>query len=179
MKKTKKLTASALLCVLAVILGYVEASLLPQMPYGIKIGIGNTAVLAALYILGTGAAAAVAFSKAVLCAALYAGFAPMLYSLSGAALSVAVQAAAKKTGIFGIVGVSSLGAMFHNIGQILCAYVFMGRGVLYYLPVLMLCGAMGGIPTGLAAQIIIKKGGRNLGKSEISSSVAANTKGNS
>ncbi len=179
MKKTRKLTASAMLCVLAVILGYAEASLLPPMPSGIKIGIGNAAVLAALYILGTGAAAAVAFSKVVLCAALYAGFAPMLYSLAGAVLSVAVQAVAKKTGVFGIVGVSSLGAMFHNMGQIFCAYLFMGRGVLYYLPVLMLCGAVGGIPTGFAAQIIVKRGVRNLGKGEISSSVAANTKGNS
>lgn len=173
MKTTHSVARGALLTVLAAMLGFIEASVMPPSYGGIKIGIGNAAVLAALYTMNQKWAFLVGIGKVFLCAALYAGFAPMLYSLCGAVLSIAAQCLLKKTGLFSIVGVSSMGAMFHNTGQLLCAYFLMGRGVMAYFPFLMVCGAFGGLLTGILTKLIIERGGRFFGKEKLSAPVRA------
>ena len=87
--KTNKLTRSALLASLMLALGYVE-SLLPAFSAipGIKLGLANTVLLYAVYICGVKSAVALAVIKVLLSGFLFGSPAAMLYSASGAALSL-------------------------------------------------------------------------------------------
>lgn len=156
MIKTKDITRTAALTAVAVLLGYVE-SLFPPVAAGVKLGLANTVVLTSLYTQGVGKAWSIAVLKVLLCMMLFGNASAFLYSLSGALMSVFIMSIAKKTGQFSIIGVSSLGGAFHNMAQLLCAYFIIGKGVLFYMPVLLLSGVVCGILTGIAAHIIVKR----------------------
>ena len=80
----------------------------------------------------------------------------MLYSLAGGVLSFLVMALAKKAGLFSTKGVSALGGVFHNVGQILVAmFVLETAQLIYYLPVLIIAGTVSGVLIGLLAALII------------------------
>ena len=135
--KTNKLTRSALLASLMLALGYVE-SLLPAFSAipGIKLGLANTVLLSG-FLFGSPAA--------------------MLYSASGAALSLCAMLLLKRTGKFSPVGVSVAGAIAHNLGQCIAAACVIGISpVLAYFPMLLLSGAVTGLVTGTAAALVIK-----------------------
>lgn len=152
------MTRLALISSLAVLLGYIEQLFaFPAPVAGIKLGLGNIAVLIALFTVGGGGALAVSGIKVALCALLFGGGASFLYSLGGAALSLAVMWLLKKTSVFGIVGVSAAGGIFHNAGQLICAAWLLGNpGVFYYMPALALTGAVAGALTGVPAGITVK-----------------------
>jgi len=156
MIKTKEITRTAAFTAVAVLLGYVE-SLFPPIAAGVKLGLANTVVLTVLYTDGWKKAFAVSVLKVVLCMALFGSMTSFLYSVSGAVISFAVMLAAKKSGIFSLVSVSGLGGLFHNLAQLLCAYLIIGKGVAFYLPVLCISGIICGVLTGVAAQIIVKR----------------------
>lgn len=159
MIKVKTVARMAVLTALAVLLGYVEGLFPPPVAIpGIKLGLANVIIIMILYTLGTKQAWTVTVMKVSLCALLFGSATSFIYSLCGAALSLVIMMLAKKSDIFSVVGVSSLGGIFHNMGQLICAYFFIGKGALLHIPVLCLCGALCGVLTGLAAQIIIKRG---------------------
>lgn len=80
----------------------------------------------------------------------------MLYSLAGGVLSLLVMALLKKTDKFSPVGVSIAGGVGHNLGQILAALLMLGTGVLGYLPMLIILGAISGAIIGAVAALLIK-----------------------
>lgn len=165
MKSGKAVAQTALLTALAVLFGYIESLVPAFIPVaGVKLGLGNIAVVSALYLLGERRAWAVCVLKIFLCALLYGGFSPFLYSLCGGILSMVAMCIAKRTNLFSVSGVSGIGAIFHNVGQILCAGVILGKAVIYYLPVLIVTGGIGGFITGIVSAIIIKRGGELLGQ---------------
>ena len=57
-----------------------------------------------------------------------------------------------------IIGVSALGAVFFNVGQILVAVVMLNTPQLIftYLPVLMVSGVVTGVLTGVVAKMVMK-----------------------
>ena len=156
MIKTKDVTRTAAYVSVAVLLGYVE-SLFPPVAAGVKLGLANTVVIVSLYTQNVGKTWIIAILKVLLCMILFGNGAALLYSLSGAIASVFVMSIAKKTRQFSLIGISSLGGVFHNMAQLLCAYFVIGKGVLFYTPVLLVSGAVCGIFTGIAAQIIVKR----------------------
>lgn len=156
MINTKTITRTAAFAAAAVLLGYVE-SLFPPIAAGVKMGLANMVVLTVLYTQSLKESWTVAILKVILCTVLFGSAASFLYSLCGAVISLAAMAAAKKSGIFSLIAVSSLGGLFHNLAQLLCAYFIIGRGVLLHLPVLCLSGLLCGVLTGMASQIIIKR----------------------
>lgn len=160
---TKSVTRTAALTAAAVLLGYVE-SLFPPIAAGVKLGLANTVVLVAIYLYGAKKAWAVAIMKVILCASLFGSASSFIYSLSGAAVSLLVMLIAKKTKAFSIIAVSSLGGIFHNLAQLLCAYFFIGKGVLFYIPVLCLSGGVCGMLTGIAAKILVRRGSELFGE---------------
>ena len=163
MVNTRKITKLAAFISVAVILGYVE-SLFPPVAAGVKLGIANTVIIAALYIHGGKDAYIVSVLKVVLCMALFGSMTSFIYSLSGAVLSLSAMIIAKRSKNFSIISVSGLGGLCHNIAQFVCAYIIIGKGVLFYLPVLCLSGILCGVLTGIAAQLIIKRGREIFGK---------------
>jgi heptaprenyl diphosphate synthase len=81
-----------------------------------------------------------------------------IYSIAGAALSLAVMVVLKKMNFLSCVGVSVAGGVFHNVGQILVAMALLGTSaVVYYLVALAISGIISGILIGLCGALMIKK----------------------
>lgn len=163
MVNTRKITKLAAFVSVAVILGYVE-SLFPPVAAGVKLGIANTVVITVLYTHSGKDAWIVSILKVLLCMALFGSMTSFIYSLSGSVLSLLVMIIAKKSKSFSVVSVSGLGGLCHNLAQFVCAYIIIGKGVIFYLPVLCLSGIFCGVLTGIAAQLIIKRGREIFGK---------------
>lgn len=163
MIKTRYITKISAFVAVAVILGYVE-SLFPPIAAGVKLGIANIAVITVLYLYGCKEAFMVSLLKVILCMALFGSMTSFIYSLSGAILSLSVMIPAKKSRVFSLVSVSGLGGLCHNLAQFVCAYIIIGKGVLFYLPILCLSGIAAGVLTGIASGIIVKRGREIFGK---------------
>ena len=155
----RKIAYYGLLVALAFIFSYVE-SLFPinfGIP-GIKLGLANLVVIVALYIFGIKEAIAVSLIRIVLSGLTFSSIAAMAYSLAGGILSLAVMIIAKRLNKLSAMGVSVLGGVFHNVGQILVAIVVLETGsLIYYLPVLIISGLIAGIIIGILAAEVIKR----------------------
>ena len=158
MKKTKRLVLLAMLTAVAMILSYVE-SLLPSVGIpGVKMGLANIAVIFALFRFGWKEAAALSLVRVVLVSLLFGSVSAMLYSPAGAVLSLAVMALLRRIDRFSTVGISVAGGVAHNAGQILMAMLILQtKQLLGYLPVLAVSGIAGGVLTGLAAALLIRR----------------------
>ncbi|MGN0169927.1 MAG: Gx transporter family protein [Lachnospiraceae bacterium] len=157
--KTARVAYTGMMVALAFVLSYVEA-LIPislGIP-GAKIGLANLVIMVALYTIGTGQAFVLSMVRILLVGFTFGSMASMMYSLAGGLLSFAVMAAAKKWDCFTMTGVSILGGVFHNIGQILMAVAVVENGkLLYYLPVLLVFGVLAGVAIGMAASMVTKR----------------------
>lgn len=150
----KKVAYYGLLCALALIMSYLEM-LIPlhiAVP-GIKLGLANVVVLITLYSMGPKDAFYISFVRILLTGLLFAGFAGFLYSVAGASLSFLAMLLFKKWERLSIVGVSVVGGVFHNVGQITVAALVVDNAKLYYyLPPLIFAGVGTGILTGILAK---------------------------
>ena len=142
-----------LLTAVALVLGYFE-HLLPVIGIpGIKLGLANTVLLYALYLLDIPSAILLMFLKVGLSGLLFGGAAAMLYSFAGGVVSLIVMILARRMKGLSVVGVSVLGALAHNAGQMAVAcFVVETRAILAYLPVLLIAAAVTGTLTGLVAR---------------------------
>ena len=144
---------------LAFVFSYIEF-LLPLhigIP-GVKLGLANLAIIVCLYTLGEKEAFLLSMIRIVLVGFTFANTAMMMYSLAGGILSFLVMWLAKKTNKLSMTGVSVLGGVFHNVGQILLAmWILETESLLYYLPVLMVSGSVAGIVIGLLSALITKR----------------------
>ena len=155
--KTKKITLLAMCIALAMILSYVESMIpSPGIP-GVKLGLANIVVVFALYKLGWGEAAGISLLRVFLVSLLFGHAASLMYSASGAVLSLAGMILLKKTDRLSCVAVSVIGGVLHNAGQILMARLLMGPNVIYYLPVLVLSGTVAGVAIGVVSALIVRR----------------------
>ena len=114
--------------------------------------------MVALYTLGTKEAFALSMVRILLTGLTFSSMAAMLYSFAGGILSFAVMAIAKKTKLLSATGVSVLGGIFHNAGQILVAmWVLDTSTLIYYFPVLAVTGIVSGTVIGLLAVMVIRR----------------------
>ena len=159
MKKTKKIAVFALCIALAFTLSFLE-TLIPiniGVP-GVKIGLANMVVLAALYLLDKRAAFAISMIRILISGLLFSGAFSLLYSFTGGILSFFVMLLAMKSKKLSILGVSVLGGAVHNIGQIIVAAIVMQTPrIVYYLPVLLISGALAGIVVGIISKIVVER----------------------
>lgn len=157
--KTKKLTLYALMIALALVLSYLE-SLVPlsfAVP-GIKMGLPNVVIVFALYKMGFKSAGLISLVRVALVSILFGNVMSMVYSLAGAVLSLLLMWLLKKWDKFSCVGVSVLGALGHNAGQIICAMVLLETGgLIWYLPALCISGTIAGICIGILGGILVKR----------------------
>ena len=155
----KKLCILAISVSLSMVLSFLESLVPPLVAIpGIKVGISNTVSLFLLYSLGAPSAFLVSLTRVTLSSLLFGNAASFIYSLSGACLSLLVMIVFKKIGVFSITGVSVLGGVFHNVGQILAAILVMKTGaIVVYLPPLLVSGIIAGILVGLLSGIVLKK----------------------
>jgi heptaprenyl diphosphate synthase len=155
----KKLCIISLSVSLSLVLSFLESLVPPLVAIpGVKVGIANTVSLFVLYSLGAAPAFVVSVVRVSLSSLLFGSSVSFLYSLFGACLSLAVMTLFKKLGFFSMIGVSILGGVFHNVGQIVAAILVMKSGaILVYLPPLMISGIIAGVLVGILSGIVLKK----------------------
>lgn len=157
--KTKKLTYLALTISFALILSFIESKIptFVAIP-GIKVGLANIAVIFTLYKFGIKEAIEVSVLRVCLVSMLFGTPVSLIYSISGAVLSLTVMILLKKLTPLNEVTISVSGGVCHNIGQIIAASIVLGTNVVgYYLPFLLLSGTIAGIVVGVASALLIKK----------------------
>ena len=160
--KIQKIVLIALLTAATIVIGIIE-SFIPSVGIpGIKLGLANIMILVTLYELGVIEAIFVNFARVLLVSLIRGTFLSMGFfmSLAGAFLSLGVMIIfyllIKK---FSIIGVSVIGALFHVLGQIIIAMIYLGTAyVLLYLPIIALVSIVTGIFVGITANLIIKTG---------------------
>lgn len=157
--KTNKLTLYALIISVAMILSYVESLIPAFVPIpGIKLGLANIATVFALYKLDTKAAVIISVIRITLSALLFSGLFSIIYSISGAFLSLVAMHVLIKSKKFSPVGVSVSGAVCHNLGQVITAALIMQTSkLMYYFAALLLSGIISGTVIGIAAGLIIQR----------------------
>ena len=155
----KKTALLGMLVALAFVLSYIE-TLIPVnlgIP-GAKLGLANLVVMVALYTLGTKEAFGLSMVRILLAGLTFSSMAAMLYSFAGGLLSFAVMTLMKKTKKLSVTGVSVLGGIAHNAGQIFVAMWMLDTATLiYYLPVLAITGVASGTVIGLLAVMVIRR----------------------
>ena len=144
---------------LALILSYVE-TLIPfyvGIP-GVKLGLTNLVIVLMLYDRGASQALVLSCARVLLAGFLFGNLSSILYSMAGGVLSLLCMAGARRTGKFSVYGVSMVGGVTHNIGQILVAMaVVESVGIAFYLPVLLVSGVVTGALIGVAAAEVRKR----------------------
>ena len=163
-KEKKRISAKtvavlAMMIALALIFSYVEA-LIPinfGIP-GIKLGLANLAIVAALYLMGGKHALVISVARIILAGFLFGNMASILYSLAGGLLSLAVMALLKKLTKLPVLTVSIAGGICHNIGQLIVAILVVENASLaFYLPVLLIAGFLTGLLIGIVSQLVLPK----------------------
>lgn len=158
--KLKKLTVSALLASVALILFTVEAQIPPLTAVpGVKLGLANVVTVFALFTVGPWWALGISLTRIVLGSLITGQVGAMLYSLSGGLLAWCVGVLLHRVLCGEQVWVlSTFSAMAHNVGQIALAVLITRTPSLWaYLPVLLISAVLAGAFTGLGAQLILKR----------------------
>ena len=157
--KNKRIAFLGLFVALAFVLSYIEFMLPLNIGIpGAKIGIANLAVMVTLYTVGEKNAIALSIIRVVLVGLTFGNVSMMMYSLAGAALSLFAMLIAKRTGKLSMTGVSVLGGVFHNVGQIIVAMLVLEtKSLFYYLPFLIIVGTITGVVIGIVSSLITSR----------------------
>ena len=150
----RRLARVSLLCACALVLSYLETMIpLPVAVPGIKLGLANVAVVVALYTLDVKSAAAVALVKVFASGFLFGSPMMLVYSLGGTVLAfIGMVALAAVPGV-GLVPVSMLAAVLHNVGQLgVAAMALQTPAVFINLGVLGVAACVAGGITGAVAE---------------------------
>lgn len=164
----KRLAEEGLLLAAALIMSYIE-TLIPfaaGVP-GMKLGLPNLVVLLMLFWNApagkehspkgnTAAALRINLLRILLSGFLYGNLFSILYSLAGALFSFCAMLAGQHMKRFSVLGVSILGGIFHNLGQLAAACLVLGAdAVIFYAPALILSGILTGAALGVIALVIL------------------------
>lgn len=142
---------------LSLVLGYLEHLVpLPIGIYGVKLGLSNLATVSVLYLLGGIPAITLNFLRIILTSLLFGNAFSFAYSLCGGILSALVMTAFKKTNKLGVMGISICGGLTHNISQLAVAIMLVDNiKITFYLPVLLLAGAIMGALIGIISLPVV------------------------
>ncbi len=143
----------------ALILSYVE-SLIPislGVP-GIKLGLPNLVVVLLLYRQSAKEAILVNAARILLSGFLFGNLFAIIYALAGAAFSFTAMIIGKRINIFSVAGVSVLGGVFHNIGQVIVAILVVETfSIAFYVPFLVIAGTVTGGLIGVVGMEIMPR----------------------
>ena len=155
--RVKRIALCGVLGALALVFGYIEHLLpLPIGIPGVKLGLANLITLLLLYLTDKRTACSVNLLRILVSGLLFGSAVSLAYSLAGGLLSFLVMALAMRSRRLGILGVSILGGLSHNIGQMAVAALLLTEArLLLYLPVLLLAGTLTGALLGLCAGLIL------------------------
>lgn len=151
----KKFCLSALFLAISIAIYTLESFIPPIGIPGAKLGLSNIVTLMAMLYLGVKLSACILFLRIAVTSLFSGTVMSFLFSLFGGVfafiiMSVMIKLLPNKL----IWAASVMGAIFHNIGQLLAAAIIIDNiNVIYYLPVLTTAAIATGAFTGLAAQL--------------------------
>ena len=158
--KTRRIALLGVLTSVALVLSYLEVMLPPistAVP-GIKMGLPNIIIIFLLYKYGLKEAVTVSLIRVFIVALLFGNVMTLAYSVAGAVLSLALMTLFMKIKLFSQIGVSIIGGISHNLGQILVAiFLFYTIQIGYYMIVLSITGTIAGVLIGIISSILVKK----------------------
>jgi len=158
--KLRRIILGAVLTSMALCLFIIESFI--QLPFafpGAKIGLANIVSVIALYLLSPIETFIIIILRVFLGTILTGNLSSFLFSLSGAMLSFLMMLIAMKIlkDKATAVGISMIGGISHNIGQVLIAMLILQNiNIFWYLPFLLITGLVTGIFIGLTAKYLIE-----------------------
>lgn len=159
--KTTKIAELAVFTAVAFIFSYIESLIPLPIPFpGIKLGLANLVILIVLHREGLGPAFGVSMIRNLLNALTFGSFFGLFYSLAGSILSLLVMAGLRKIPSQKLtwISISSIGGIFHNIGQFVVAVLLVGfDAILHYLPFLYFSGLIAGCLIGILSSLCIQR----------------------
>ncbi|NLW91456.1 MAG: Gx transporter family protein [Syntrophomonadaceae bacterium] len=158
---TKKLAIIAMLVAQAAVLHYLESLFPNPVPIpGVKLGLANIITLVALVVFDFRTAMEITVMRTILGSLLAGTLFGMGFfmSFAGAVTAAVVMALVLRVlKKFGMVGISILGAIAHNIGQLIMAtFVLHFAGIFLYLPAMLAFSIPTGLLTGLLINEVVK-----------------------
>lgn len=159
-KRTLKISMTAMIASVAIVLSYIEM-IIPDIPYvlpGMKLGLSNIAIMFSLFVLDLPATLFICIIKSLF-VLLMRGTVSFIMSLVGGLLSAIVMflLIRVKKPTFGYIGIGISGAFFHNLGQILVAFIITDSTIFAYLPFLSLSSLVTGFLTSLVLYLVMPK----------------------
>ncbi len=160
---SKKLTAMALLTAIALTIFVVEAQIPAPVPVpGVKLGLANIVTVYGVFVLGAKEGAAILAARIFLGAVFAGNFSTILYSAAGGLCAILTAIGLRRILTKKQIWVAGvLGSLAHCLGQMGAAVGITGTpSLLLYLPVMLACGVVTGLFTGLCAQYLVNRGGK-------------------
>lgn len=158
MAKTKKLALMAMLTAASLIVFVIEAQIPAPVPVpGVKLGLANVITLVAMLLLGRREAGLILLVRIAMGSVFAGGVSGFIFSICGGVLAYAVMCLTVRAFPLKMLWVvSALGAVAHNIGQLIAAVaITRTAALLVYAPVLLASGIVTGVFTGLAATYLL------------------------
>lgn len=156
----RRLVLDGLLTAAALAISLIESQFPPLVPIpGVKAGLANIVTVYAMFVLGPGDAFSILICRIFLGSFFSGRIISLAYSLTGGMFCFLITLVLRKILTARQIWVSGvIGAVFHNIGQVLAAIVIFGTpAVAVYLPFLTVSGIITGFFTGLTAQMIVNR----------------------
>lgn len=156
---THRIALAGLLTAMMLVFGFIERMLpIPGAPPGVKLGLANSVLLYAVYMMGAKQSFVLMLLKVLLTGFLFGNPQSMIYSFSGSLLSVCAMLLTHRVKSISAVGVSVVGACLFNVGQVCAAAVMVNMPALFvsYLPMLLISAVVTGVLTGVVATLVMK-----------------------
>ncbi|RVU54969.1 Gx transporter family protein [Anaerosphaera multitolerans] len=157
--KTKKMIYLSLLTSVGIVLGLFESIIPVPVPIpGAKLGLSNIVVLVTIITFGYREGLVVSVLKSIILVLVTGSFSAFIFSFIGAVLSSISMILADKylNKYLSLIGVSLIGAFFHNFGQVLVASFILNNIMIFsYLPVLLILGLFTGYFVGITSEMVV------------------------
>ncbi|MDD3627261.1 MAG: Gx transporter family protein [bacterium] len=148
--------------IMAALFNILESTIPKPMPW-FRIGLGNIFILSSIVIMGLRQGMIVGIGK-VITSGLVLGtiFSPAFFmSLSGTVLSIIIMFFIWKffRRVFSLIGVSIIGSIAHNFGQLIIILIIMKfhKSIYLQIPFIILFGTISGFITGIITNSFLKK----------------------
>ena len=156
--RIQRLCLYGILCALCLVIGFIENFInLSFIAPGVKIGLSNSVALILAAKGDIKGAFCVNITRILLSTLLFGSPFSLLFSITGGIASLCVMALLSKSKSVSIIGISTAAGAVHNIFQLLVALAVLGGGMLWYLPLLIVVGAVSGAVVGIFSLFILKK----------------------
>lgn len=155
----RRVALDGILVALAMIFSYIETFI----PFnfgvpGIKLGLANLVVLLGLTFLPAVDVLLISVVRIVLSSLLFGNVMSLWYSLAGGLLSFLCMWLLTKREGYSIIGISMVGGVMHNVGQVITAAIIVRTIQLtWYLPVLLVAGLVTGLIIGSLARLLMPR----------------------